>query len=286
MINCNDDRSAPARDAAVSSFGRVGADQPSARWYHPSVVALGRPGPQLNSGPNWEWRASSLPPFTALFDQLAEIVDAVGDRIDVFMDGGVQRGACPQRALGRRQGGWGRPRLSLSLSCRRPSWGRAGTWSHAHRLGRNRGSPLGRQPRDGSVTSGLGLAVELVQSEVEIADPRQRILARAPRRCTATTGFPLGDATRTPPARGRPRSNGAAPGRAVATVCRIGSPNPSSTKCSSIKSSNSTACAIFASGIGRVAVMRKRRHRVVLPVRVEVHAAARSKTARPHNPRT
>src|SRR5262245_59584580 len=28
----------------------------------------------------------------ASFDQLAEIVDAVGDRIDVFMDGGVQRG--------------------------------------------------------------------------------------------------------------------------------------------------------------------------------------------------
>jgi L-lactate dehydrogenase (cytochrome) len=29
----------------------------------------------------------------AAFDQLAEIVDAVGDRIDVMMDGGVQRGA-------------------------------------------------------------------------------------------------------------------------------------------------------------------------------------------------
>ena len=27
----------------------------------------------------------------AAFDQLAEIVDAVGDRIDVIMDGGVQR---------------------------------------------------------------------------------------------------------------------------------------------------------------------------------------------------
>jgi L-lactate dehydrogenase (cytochrome) len=28
----------------------------------------------------------------AAFDQLAEIVDAVGDRIDVIMDGGIQRG--------------------------------------------------------------------------------------------------------------------------------------------------------------------------------------------------
>jgi L-lactate dehydrogenase (cytochrome) len=35
----------------------------------------------------------------ASFDQLAEIVDAVGDRIDVLMDGGVQRGSQVLKAL-------------------------------------------------------------------------------------------------------------------------------------------------------------------------------------------
>jgi L-lactate dehydrogenase (cytochrome) len=35
----------------------------------------------------------------AAFDQLAEIVDAVGDRIDVLMDGGVQRGTHVLKAL-------------------------------------------------------------------------------------------------------------------------------------------------------------------------------------------
>ncbi len=33
------------------------------------------------------------------FDQLAEIVDAVGDRLDVMMDGGVQRGTHVLKAL-------------------------------------------------------------------------------------------------------------------------------------------------------------------------------------------
>ena len=35
----------------------------------------------------------------ASFDQLAEIVDAVGDRIDVMMDGGIQRGSHILKAL-------------------------------------------------------------------------------------------------------------------------------------------------------------------------------------------
>jgi L-lactate dehydrogenase (cytochrome) len=35
----------------------------------------------------------------AAFDQLAEIVDAVGDRIDVMMDGGIQRGSHVLKAL-------------------------------------------------------------------------------------------------------------------------------------------------------------------------------------------
>jgi L-lactate dehydrogenase (cytochrome) len=35
----------------------------------------------------------------AAFDQLAEIVDAVGDKIDVIMDGGIQRGTHVLKAL-------------------------------------------------------------------------------------------------------------------------------------------------------------------------------------------
>jgi len=35
----------------------------------------------------------------ASFDQLVEIVDAVGDRIDVLMDGGVRRGTHVLKAL-------------------------------------------------------------------------------------------------------------------------------------------------------------------------------------------
>ena len=35
----------------------------------------------------------------AAFDQLAEVVDAVGDRLDVVMDGGVQRGTHVLKAL-------------------------------------------------------------------------------------------------------------------------------------------------------------------------------------------
>ena len=35
----------------------------------------------------------------AAFDQLAEVVDSVGDRIDVMMDGGVQRGTHALKAL-------------------------------------------------------------------------------------------------------------------------------------------------------------------------------------------
>ncbi len=35
----------------------------------------------------------------AAFDQLAEIVDAVGDRIDVMMDGGIKRGSHVLKAL-------------------------------------------------------------------------------------------------------------------------------------------------------------------------------------------
>ena len=44
------------------------------------------------------------------FDQLAEIVDAVGDKIDVMMDGGVRRGTHVLKALslGARAVGLGR----------------------------------------------------------------------------------------------------------------------------------------------------------------------------------
>jgi len=46
----------------------------------------------------------------AAFDQLAEVVDAVGDRIDVMMDGGIQRGTHVLKALslGARAVGLGR----------------------------------------------------------------------------------------------------------------------------------------------------------------------------------
>src|SRR5215210_2930438 len=51
----------------------------------------------------------------AAFDQLAEIVDAVGDRIDVMMDGGVHRGTHVLKALSLGgQSGWTRAVLSLS----------------------------------------------------------------------------------------------------------------------------------------------------------------------------
>jgi hypothetical protein len=61
----------------------------------------------------------------APFDQLAEIVDAVGDRIDVIMDGGIQRGTHVLNALslGAKAVGVGRfylfsPRGSGSGGCR------------------------------------------------------------------------------------------------------------------------------------------------------------------------
>ena len=37
--------------------------------------------------------------MSTAFDQLAEIVDGVGDRIDVMMDGGIQRGTHVLKAL-------------------------------------------------------------------------------------------------------------------------------------------------------------------------------------------
>ena len=63
------------------------------------------------------------------FDQLAEIVDAVGDRIDVMMDGGVQRGTHVLKALSlgakavRR-----RPLLPLPSGGGRPGRRRTGAW--------------------------------------------------------------------------------------------------------------------------------------------------------------
>jgi hypothetical protein len=48
------------------------------------------------------------------FDQLAEIVDAVGDRIDVICDGGIRRRySRPESPLGRRKSVLRRPILSL-----------------------------------------------------------------------------------------------------------------------------------------------------------------------------
>ena len=61
------------------------------------------------------------------FDQLAEIVDAVGDRIDVMMDGGVQRGTHVLKALalGAKAVGLG-PLLPVPASGGRPTRGGKG----------------------------------------------------------------------------------------------------------------------------------------------------------------
>src|SRR5204862_1196396 len=60
----------------------------------------------------------------ASFDQLAEIVDAVGDRIDVLMDA---REPCVEGTLRWRQGRRPRPLLSLSSRRRRPDGCGAGS---------------------------------------------------------------------------------------------------------------------------------------------------------------
>ena len=61
------------------------------------------------------------------FDQLAEIVDAVGDRIDVMMDGGVQRGTHVLKALslGAKAVGLGRYYLFPLAAAGRPGVERA-----------------------------------------------------------------------------------------------------------------------------------------------------------------
>ncbi|MCR2446356.1 alpha-hydroxy-acid oxidizing protein, partial [Salmonella enterica] len=61
------------------------------------------------------------------FYQLAEIVDAVGDRIDVMMDGGVQRGTQVLKALalGAKAVGLGRYYLFPLAAAGRPGVERA-----------------------------------------------------------------------------------------------------------------------------------------------------------------
>jgi L-lactate dehydrogenase (cytochrome) len=63
----------------------------------------------------------------AAFDQLAEIVDAVGDRIDVMMDGGIQRGTHVVKALsmGAKSVGLGRYYLFPLAAAGRPGVERA-----------------------------------------------------------------------------------------------------------------------------------------------------------------
>lgn len=67
------------------------------------------------------------------FDQLAEIVDAVGDRIDVMMDGGVQRGTHVLKALslGAKAVGLGRYYLFPLAAAGRPGVERALTLMRA-----------------------------------------------------------------------------------------------------------------------------------------------------------
>ena len=59
-----------------------------------SAVEIGCTGIILSNHGGRQLDGSRAP-----FDQLAEIVDAVGDRIDVIMDGGVQRGTHVLKAL-------------------------------------------------------------------------------------------------------------------------------------------------------------------------------------------
>ncbi|HEY3555026.1 MAG TPA: alpha-hydroxy acid oxidase [Casimicrobiaceae bacterium] len=63
----------------------------------------------------------------AAFDQLAEVVDAVGDRLDVLMDGGVQRGTHALKALslGAKAVGLGRYYLFPLAAAGRPGVERA-----------------------------------------------------------------------------------------------------------------------------------------------------------------
>ena len=70
---------------------------------------------------------------TTGFDQLAEIVDAVGDRIDVIMDGGVQRGTHVLKALslGAKAVGLGRYYLFPLAAAGRPGVERALGLMHA-----------------------------------------------------------------------------------------------------------------------------------------------------------
>lgn len=72
----------------------------------------------------------------APFDQLTEIVDAVGDRIDVLMDSGVQRGTHVIKALslGAKAVGVGRV-LSISTRCGRTGRSRPGAWFDEGRAG-------------------------------------------------------------------------------------------------------------------------------------------------------
>ena len=67
------------------------------------------------------------------FDQLQEIVDAVGDDIDVIMDSGVQRGSHVLKALRWRKGG-GRGRFYLyALAAAGLGGRRTRLRDHAHR---------------------------------------------------------------------------------------------------------------------------------------------------------
>jgi len=59
-----------------------------------SAVAIGCTGIVLSNHGGRQLDGSRAP-----FDQLAEVVDAVGDRIDVLMDGGIQRGTHVLKAL-------------------------------------------------------------------------------------------------------------------------------------------------------------------------------------------
>src|SRR5947209_17976568 len=79
-----------ARNGASSSVSRAIMSIADAK----RAVDIGATGIMVSNHGGRQLDGSRSP-----FDQLAEIVDAVGDRIDVIMDGGIQRGTHVLKAL-------------------------------------------------------------------------------------------------------------------------------------------------------------------------------------------
>ena len=151
----------------------------------------------------------------AAFDQLAEIVDAVGDRIDVMMDGGIQRGTHVLKALslGAKAVGVGRYYLFPLAAAGQPGVERA--------LGTDAGRDRARHEADGLHFGQPALACQSASSgpgnaPLNSTPPSRRASDRACRslrsRCASARGS----------SRGSPRRSGASGGCAAAGIRRCG----------------------------------------------------------------